>query len=135
MLSSSAAMQAMPARWWLGWLAGANDNATPPGPRVKCGTQPAYAKACGEALDECQVHAADEFRVPRGQLVKRAVTQPDSASLIMPGLEAVRAQYSLRRHILRRRRPFAWTQWLSLRGRRPCGGAVPAGAPSGDRCT
>src|ERR1035437_8305420 len=96
MLSSFVAMLVIRDGWWLGRPGRADDDAAAPWPGVKRGAQPASVEACGKAFDKCQVHAADQVGMPAGQLVKRAVTQPDGAGRVSRRLEAVLAQRGLR---------------------------------------
>ena len=49
-------------------------------------------EAFDQPVDEGQVHAADKVAVLGGQLMERAVTQPDGAIRSPPRLEAVLAQ-------------------------------------------
>ena len=72
--------------------AAAYRDAAMPRPRIKDRMQPARAKARDQALDQGQVHAADEVAVLGGQLVERAVAQPDGAIFVLAGLESVAAQ-------------------------------------------
>src|SRR5882724_276382 len=58
--------------------------------------QPARTEARDQALDQGQVHAADQVAVPGGQLVERAVTQPDGAALVADWLKTVIAQGAFR---------------------------------------
>src|SRR6185437_13128253 len=69
-----------------------DDHATTPGLRVKRRPQPGRTETVDQAVDQGQVHPADDGRVLRGQLMERAASQVDGALLVLPGLETMLSQ-------------------------------------------
>jgi hypothetical protein len=63
-----------------------------PGLGMKGRLQAAGAQARDQSLDQGQIHAADDVAMLGGQVVERAVAQPDGAVFVLERLEAVAAQ-------------------------------------------
>ena len=72
-----------------------DDDAAVPGFRVEDRVQAAGIQARDQALDQREVHVADQLGLPFRQVAERAVPHPDGAGLVLPRLEAVLGQRAL----------------------------------------